>query len=130
MAGRRMDSEGLLGAAVQGQRHRHEPGIGYTSLGLREVKEVCFQTDRPAGPPGHKRTGHSHFRKCQKLDVAYVITSDGSLPISCEKKARRAGYKRLVELLRLAMKHFCKYTPKQCEIVVPQSFRRGGDTHL
>ena len=28
------------------------------------------------------------------------------------------------------MKHFCKYTPKQCKIFASQSFRRRGDTHL
>jgi hypothetical protein len=52
------------------------------------------------------------------------------LLISCEKKARRAGYKRLVELLRLAMKHFFNYTPAQIKIFASQSFRRGGDTNL
>ena len=62
--------------------------------------------------------------------MAYVITGDGTLPISCEKKARRAGYKRLVELLLLAIQHFCKYTPAQVKIFASQSFRRGGDTHL
>jgi hypothetical protein len=100
------------------------PGLAIPAWGFAKSKKFVF---RFIGPPAHKCTGHSHFRKCQKLGVAYVITGDGSLPISCEKKARRAGYKRLVDLLRLAMKHFCNYTPKQVKIFASQSFRRGGD---
>ena len=103
------------------------PGLVIPTWGFARSKKFVF---RLIGPPAHKNTGHSHFKKCRKLGVSYVITGDGVLPISCEKKARRAGYKRLVELLRLAMKHFCRYTPKQCKIFASQSFRRGGDTHL
>ena len=36
----------------------------------------------------------------------------------------------MVQLLRLAMKHFCKYAPAQVKIFASQSFRHGGDTHL
>jgi hypothetical protein len=85
---------------------------------------------RLIGPPAHKSTGHSHFQKCRKLGCAYVITGDGQLPISCEPRARRSGYRRMVELMRLAMRHFCGYTPTQIEIFASQSCRRGGDTHL
>ena len=36
----------------------------------------------------------------------------------------------MVELMRLAMKYFCGYTPDQVKIFASQSLRRGGDTNL
>jgi hypothetical protein len=36
----------------------------------------------------------------------------------------------MVELMRLAMRHFCGYTPTQIQNFASQSCRRGGDTHL
>ena len=36
----------------------------------------------------------------------------------------------MVELMHLAMKYFCGYTPKQVKIFASQSLRRGGDTNL
>ena len=42
-------------------------------------------------PPAHKTTGHTHFRKCQKLGREYVITGKGELPISCEPRVRSNG---------------------------------------
>ena len=32
--------------------------------------------------------------------------------------------------MRLVMRHFCNYTPKQAVIFASQSCRRGGDSHL
>ena len=50
------------------------------------------------------------------------------MPISCEKG--RGTYKRVVALMRHAMKRFNKYTHAQCKVFACQSLRRGGDTIL
>ena len=74
-----MHNEELPGAALQPRpRNPH-------TWGFAESKIVVFRLIRP---PPHERTGHTRFRKCQKLGAAYVIAGDGPLPISCGRGAR------------------------------------------
>ena len=88
---------------------------------------IPMQISRSQGPSYsewwdflHKTSGYSHFTQCQELTCAYVRRGRGSLPISCEKGARSRGYKRTLELMCVAMKHFCGYTPKQVKIFASQ----------
>jgi hypothetical protein len=76
----------------------------------------------------NKTTGHNHCEKLKKLGVSDTLTGDGYMPISCEKSKK--SYRSLVRLMRLAMRRFNKYTPKQCKVFSSQSLRRGGDTKL
>lgn len=96
------------------------PGLTIPSWGFAASTSVAF---RLSILPAHEAPGHSHFRKCQKMGYEYVITGDGDPQISCERRARTNGYRRTIELMRLAMRHFCKYTTGQVMIFASQSLR-------
>jgi hypothetical protein len=101
------------------------PGIVIPEHGFANVKKFVF---RAVGRNKAKTTGHNHYAKCKALGVSDVLAGDGAMPISCEKSKK--SYKSLVKLMRLAMRVFNKYTPKQCKVFASQSLRRGGDTKL